>query len=195
MTRKTLIKTSIALVLLTVPGLVLAHAGHGQVSGGLFAGLLHPLQGLDHLVALLAIGIWGGLLAPSAWRWFIPVTVVGLGLGTVLGLVGVPVPGIEIGILLSILMVGLLMASLYKPPLIVAAVLSGAFMVFHGAAHGQEMQPGLDAMAYLVGLSVTSAAVMGLSMMLGSAFKRATWPLARIAGLGFVITSGALLFT
>ncbi|MFW6342740.1 MAG: HupE/UreJ family protein [Halothiobacillaceae bacterium] len=174
---------------------VFAHAGHSLLEGGLVNGLLHPLLGLDHLVALIAIGVWSGLLAPAAWRWFLPLMLLGLLAGTVAGLMGTPVPGVETGILLSILVVGLLMAAMVRLPAWGAALICGAFMVFHGAAHGLEMQPGVDALAYVIGLVLTSAAVVMAGHGLGLAVRGVERPVGRFAGVGFLLVGGVLLLT
>src|SRR5436190_18958329 len=118
--------------LLAYPALALAHVGQGDVSGGLVAGLMHPVMGLDHVVAMVAVGIWGAQLRAPA-IWVLPVTFpLVMSFGGVLGGLGVPIPGIEIGIAVSAIVLGAMIAIAARPPLWTAGVIVGVFAVFHG---------------------------------------------------------------
>src|SRR5688572_20377092 len=124
----------------------LAHEQAGQAQGFL-TGFGHPLSGLDHVLAMIAVGLWGAQLGPPA-LWLLPVTFpMVMALGGLLGLLGVPVPGVEIGIALSALLLGAMVAGEVKPPLAAAAVLVGFFAVFHGHAHGTELPAGQSGLA------------------------------------------------
>jgi len=152
-----------------------AHAGSG--SGGFAGGFLHPMFGPDHLVAMVAVGLWGAFLGPPA-IWLLPIVfpLVMAG-GGVLGILGVPLPGVEIGIAISAIVLGLMVALAARPPLWVAAVLVGAFAIFHGHAHGAELPPGTDAVAFSVGFVVAT----GLLHLTGIAFGLlARWPAGRV---------------
>jgi urease accessory protein len=166
----------------------------GPVGGGLAAGFEHPLFGPDHVAAMVAVGLWGAFLGPPA-IWLLPVVFpLVMACGGVLGIVGVPLPGAEIGIAVSAIVLGLMVALAARPPLAVAAALVGAFAIFHGYAHGAELPPGTDAMAYSAGFVVAT----GLLHLAGIAFGLlARWPggviavraaggLIAIAGLGFL---------
>src|SRR5215468_6586479 len=123
-----------------------AHTGSG--SGGFAGGFLHPMFGPDHLVAMVAVGLWGAFLGPPA-IWLLPIVfpMVMAG-GGVMGILGLALPGVETGIALSAIVLGLMVA--------LAAALVGAFAVFHGHAHGAELPPGADAVAYSVGFVVAT---------------------------------------
>jgi urease accessory protein len=153
----------------------LAHTSSG--SGGFVGGFLHPVFGPDHVVAMVAVGLWGAFLGPPA-IWLLPIVfpLVMAG-GGVLGIVGVPLPGVEIGIAISAIVLGLMVALAARPPLWVAAVLVGAFAIFHGHAHGAELPPGTDAVAFSVGFVVAT----GLLHLTGIAFGLlARWPAGRL---------------
>jgi len=163
--------------LLIVPTCSPAFAHTGSGSGGFVGGFLHPVFGPDHVVAMVAVGLWGAFLGPPA-IWLLPIVfpLVMAG-GGVLGILGVPLPGVEIGIAISAIVLGLMVALAARPPLWVAAVLVGAFAIFHGHAHGGELPPGTDAVAFSVGFVVAT----GLLHLTGIAFGLlARWPAGRL---------------
>ncbi len=167
--------TSLALMLLA--GLpAVAHTG--GMAGGFVGGFAHPLFGPDHVVAMVAVGLWGAFLGPPA-IWLLPIVFpLVMAFGGVIGILGVPLPGVEIGIALSAIVLGLDGGAGGAPPLSIAAVLVGAFAIFHGYAHGAELPPGTDAVAYSVGFVVAT----GLLHLTGIAFGLlARWPAGRIA--------------
>src|SRR5690606_4231978 len=108
----------------------LAHGG--SVAGGLAGGFSHPLFGPDHVVAMVAVGMWGGFLGAPAMVLLPVVFPLVMAAGGVIGIAGIPLPGAEIGIALSALALGLAVAFAACPPLRVAAILVGLFAVFHG---------------------------------------------------------------
>src|SRR6266404_2837555 len=111
-----------ALACLLWPALAPAHVGQGDISGGFLAGVAHPIFGLDHVVAMVAVGIWGAQLGAPA-IWVLPVTFpIVMAFGGVLGGLGIPIPGIEIGIALSAIVLGGMIAIARRPPLWVAAI-------------------------------------------------------------------------
>src|SRR5215468_5679008 len=169
----------------------LAHEGSG--TGGFLGGFAHPLLGLDHIVAMVAVGLWGAFLGPPA-IWILPIVfpLVMAG-GGVMGILGVPLPGVEIGIAISAVVLGLMVALAVRPPLWVAALLVGAFAIFHGHAHGGELPPGTDAVAFSVGFVVAT----GLLHLTGIAFGLlARWPIGRVTvrAAGGVIALAGLAF-
>jgi urease accessory protein len=170
------------LVLACTPAL--AHTG--SAGGGFVGGFAHPLFGLDHMVAMVAVGLWGAFLgAPAIWLLPIVFPLV-MALGGVLGILGVPLPGVETGIALSAVVLGVMVALAARPHLGIAALLVAAFAVFHGHAHGSEFPPGADVVAYSIGFVVAT----GLLHLAGIAFGQlARWPLGRIA----VRTAGAAI--
>ena len=166
-----------ALLLLAV-ACARAFAHTGSASGGFAGGFAHPLFGPDHVVAMVAVGLWGAFLGPPA-IWLLPIIFpLVMAVGGIIGILGVPLPGVEIGIAVSAIVLGLMVALAARPPLWVAAVLVGAFAIFHGYAHGGELPAGADAVAYFVGFVVAT----GMLHLTGIAFGLlARWPAGSIA--------------
>jgi urease accessory protein len=154
-----------------------AHSGDG-FSGGFTGGFVHPIFGPDHVIAMVAVGLWGAFLgAPAIWLLPIVFPLV-MAFGGVLGILGVPLPGVEIAIALSAVVLGLMVALAARPPLWVAAVLVGVFAIFHGHAHGAELPAGANAVAFSVGFVVAT----GLLHLAGISFGLlARWPAGRLA--------------
>ena len=146
----------LSVLALAATGLALAPAAawahvDGHHGGGFLAGLLHPISGLDHVVAMVAVGLWGAVLGPPA-LWVLPVAFpLVMAFGGLLGLLGVPIPGVEIGIAVSGLVMGLMVLLELRPPLWLAALIVSAFAVFHGHAHGAELPAGSNALGILLG--------------------------------------------
>ncbi len=154
-------------VWLTVCGLALlpvrafAHEG-GDVIGGFLSGLKHPVLGPDHVVAMVAVGLWGAQLGRPA-NWTLPVAFpLVMALGGALGARGLPLPGVEIGIAVSAMVLGAMVGLAVRPPLVVAAVTVALFAVFHGHAHGTELPGAASPLAYGAGF-VTSTGLLHLS--------------------------------
>ncbi len=157
-------------------GLVLAHAEGGEGIGFL-TGLSHPVSGLDHVVAMVAVGLWGAQLGSPA-VWLLPVTFpLVMALGGMLGLLGVDLPGVEIGIAVSALVLGLAVASEAKPKLWVAAVLVGGFALFHGHAHGTELPPGENGVLYSIGFVVSTGLLHASGVAMGLVHR---WSAGRV---------------
>jgi urease accessory protein len=132
-----------------------AHTGEGM-TGGFISGFTHPIFGWDHVVAMVAVGLWGAFLGKPA-IWVLPIAFpMVMAFGGALGILGVPVPGIETGIALSGLILGLLVAFAIRLPLSVAAVIVGLFGLFHGHAHGTELPSAANPFAYAIGFVVAT---------------------------------------
>ena len=113
----------------------LGHSEGAIDDGGLFVGFLHPVKGLDHILAMLAVGMWGAQLGGRA-LWGLPVAFpLVMAMGGVLGILELPIPQIELGIALSVIVLGTLIALRARPPLWVAGVIVAFFAIFHGYAH------------------------------------------------------------
>jgi len=155
-----------------------AFAHGGSMAGGFAGGFAHPLFGLDHVVAMVAVGLWGAFLGVPA-IWLLPIVFpLVMAIGGVIGILGMALPGVEIGIALSAVVLGTMVALAAQPPLWVAAVLVAAFAIFHGHAHGAELPPGVDAVAYSVGFVIAT----GLLHLAGIGFGLlARWPAGRYA--------------
>ncbi|MET1078535.1 MAG: HupE/UreJ family protein [Pseudomonas sp.] len=172
----------LGLTLLLLPGLALAHDGHGH--SGVLAGLAHPLFGLDHLLAMLAVGLWAAQQQGLA-RLALPATfVVSLTLGGLLGFQGLVLPGLESGIAASVLALGLLVALAARPPLGLALPLTAVFALAHGLAHGLELPALTSPAGYALGFTLATAALHGAGYALVRGLPRAAAPLVRLAGAG-----------
>ena len=154
-----------------------AHVQQGQAAGFL-TGLRHPVSGLDHVLAMIAVGLWGAQLGAPA-VWLLPVTFpMVMAFGGFLGLVGIPVPGVEVGIAASAILLGLVVAREARPPLVAAAVLVGFFAIFHGHAHGTELPAGQSGLMYSIGFVVATGCLHGVGIAIGVVHR---WPLGRVA--------------
>jgi urease accessory protein len=155
----------------------LAHVEGGQATG-FFTGLKHPWSGLDHVVAMIAVGLWGAQLGNPA-MWILPVTFpMVMSMGAMLGLLGIPLPGVEIGIALSAILLGAMVLGEVRPGLVVAALLVGFFAVFHGHAHGTELPPGESGLLYSMGFVMATGCLHGTGITLGLVHR---WPAGRLA--------------
>jgi urease accessory protein len=177
-------RASLTLILSLAAMPALAHTG--ESAGGFLAGLSHPVFGPDHVVAMVAVGLWGAFLGYPA-IWLLPIVFpLVMAFGGVLGIIGVPLPAVETGIASSAIILGLMVALAARPPLWIAAVLVGAFAIFHGYAHGKELPDGANAVAYSAGFVIAT----GLLHLCGITFGLlARWPAGRLAvrGAGGVI--------
>lgn len=152
----------------------LAHPGHdGEPTSpsGLVSGLLHPLTGLDHLLAMLAVGLWAAQIGGRA-LWVLPATFLAvMSAGAVGALLGVRVPLVEGGIVASVVGLGVAVLCALRPPLVVAAGMTALFAVYHGAAHAAELPGGAAPAAFIVGMCATSALLHACGIGLGSALR------------------------
>lgn len=187
-----LVIASFVLLVLMLPDAASAHATHGY-GGGFVAGFTHPILGWDHVAAMVAVGLWGAFLGTPA-IWILPVVFpLVMALGAAAGVVGLPVPAVETGIAMSAVVLGLMIVFAARPPLWIAAVIVGAFAVFHGYAHGTELPASVNAFAYAAGFVIST----GLLHMIGIAFGiLVKWRAGRIAvrGAGGVISLAGLAF-
>jgi urease accessory protein len=169
-----------------------AHSGE-DLAGGFAGGFAHPLLGPDHIAAMLAVGLWGAFLGMPAMLILPVVFPLVMAFGGALGILGIPLPGLEIGIAASAVVLGLMVALAAKPNLWVAALLVGLFAIFHGHAHGAELPEGADAVAYSLGFVIAT----GLLHLAGIGFGLlAQWPAGRIAvrAAGSLIAVAGLVF-
>ncbi len=170
----------------------LAHTG--QDTSGFEAGLLHPLTGLNHVVAMVAVGLWGGILGAPA-IWLLPVVFpLVMAVAGAFGAAGMPLPGVDIGIALSGIVLGLMVLFTVRPPLWVAAFLVGFFAIFHGYAHGAELPASANPMVYAVGFVLAT----GLLHLCGIAVGQiGQWPVGRLivraGGAAVALIAGAFL--
>lgn len=169
-----------------------AHTGGGQVSGFL-SGLSHPISGWDHILAMIAVGLWGALLGPPA-LWILPIAFpVAMAAGGMLGLLGIPLPWVEIGIAASSIVLGLLILTNMRLSLVVAIPLVMVFALFHGHAHGTELSPGADAVLYSLGFVMATGLLHAFGIGVGAVDKL---PMGRTAirALGGGVLLGGVYF-
>ena len=179
---------SLAAAFVLVPSLAVAHPGHE--SAGFLPGMLHPLSGMDHVLAMAAVGVFAAQLGGRA-LWQVPLSfVVLMGFGAILGILGIPVPLIELGIAASVITLGALIAFKASVPLTLASGLVGFFALFHGYAHGAEMPSTVSAASYGAGFVAATLGLHALGLALGAAVSKAA---ARLAGLGLMMAGAGLL--
>jgi urease accessory protein len=176
------------------PATAFAHV-EGGAAAGLASGFLHPLSGWDHIVAMVAVGLWGAQLRAPA-IWLLPVTFpMMMAFGGLLGLLAVPLPAIEVGIAASAIVLGVLVASEARPPLGAAMAIVGVFAVFHGYAHGAEVAPGTSAVAYSLGFVIATGLLHGVGILLGGVHR---WSrgrqLLRAAGTAVAVAGAFFLY-
>ena len=174
-----------ALALLAAAAPALAHTNR-DVGAGLLSGLLHPLTGLDHLLAMVAVGIWGTQLGAPA-VWLLPLTFpLVMSFGGVLGVRAVPLPAVEIGVAASAAVLGLMILLSARPLLSVAAGIVGAFAIFHGHAHGAELPAAAEPLAYGLGFVLVTGLLHAAGIAVGLLDR---WPAGALTlrGLGAVI--------
>ena len=177
-------------VLVTLLALAQPAFAHEQagVAGGLTSGVLHPLTGLDHLIAMVAVGIWGAQLGAPA-IWVLPVTFpLVMAFGGILGVLGVPLPVPEAMIAVSALVLGAAVAARLRVPFAAAAAVVGVFAIFHGHAHGAELPSAANPLAYGVGFVVATGLLHLCGIAIGTLSR---WPAGKrlIQGLGVAIAA------
>jgi urease accessory protein len=175
----------------STPTPALAHADHS--GGGLTSGLLHPMSGWDHVLAMVAVGLWGAQLGlPAIWLLPIAFPLV-MACGAALGFLGYPLPGVEVGIACSAIALGLMVALEARPPLGVALALVGGFAVFHGYAHGVELPHGESGLLYSIGFVVGTGLLHVAGIAIGVIHR---WPWGRtgLRVLGAAVLGGGVYF-
>jgi urease accessory protein len=160
-----------AAVLIAMTGAAAAHPGHAD-AGGLAHGFMHPLGGLDHVLAMVAVGLYAALLGGRA-LWLVPATFVAvMALGGALGAAGYALPSVEVGIALSVVVLGAVIALRVSLPTLAAMAMVGIFAVFHGHAHGAEMPQNLTGYEYAAGFLAATALLHGAGIALGLGMGR-----------------------
>ncbi len=186
------VRLALALAFTGLPATAFAHAQVGEATGFL-TGFLHPLTGLDHIIAMVAVGLWGAQLGAPA-IWMLPVTFpMVMAFGGFLGLVGLSVPGVEIGIALSGVLLGAAVMTESRPPPIIAAALVAVFAICHGHAHGAELPPGTSGLTYSIGFVVATGLLHACGIEIGTIHR---WAYGRLAlrALGGLISAGGVFF-
>ena len=194
MTRPTRILAFAAIMGAALTAPAFAHTGIGAHGNGFMAGFMHPLMGLDHMLAMLGVGIWAAQLGKRA-IWLVPAAFVTVMIGgAALALYGAPMPMVEFGIAGSVLAVGGLIAFGARMPVAVAMILAGAFALFHGHAHGTELPGFAHPAAYGAGFVAATALLHAAGLGIAYLVRRHAAKLPfRIAGGAMAVVGGGLL--
>lgn len=182
----------VATVMLLAAGPAEAHTGTG-LAGGFAAGFLHPLTGPDHLLAMVAVGLWGAFLGPPLVVALPVIFPAFMAVGGVLGIAGVPFPPVELGIAVSVLLLGGAIAGAVRASIWTACLVVTLFALFHGYAHGQELPSAADPIGYSVGFVLATGMLHVVGILLGLLRE---WPggTAVARGLGGGIAAAGLFF-
>lgn len=172
-----------------------AHPDHGLVhthGSGFVEGLLHPLSGADHWLAMLLVGVWAAQLG-GALRWQLPVIFVALmSAGAAAALAGLQLPAVETGIVASLLVLGVAVAATLRAQAAIALPVVAALAIFHGAAHGAELPDFAQPLGYMLGFVTTTALLHAAGLGIALAAPRRFAPLLRMAGVAGIACGVAL---
>lgn len=180
-----------ALALLLANVCAYAHAGGG--AGGFAAGFAHPMNGLDHVLAMVAVGLWGAQLGPPQ-LWLLPVTFpLVMAFGGAIGLMGVPLPAVEVGIALSAVALGAMVLLEAKPGVRISMALIGLFALFHGHAHGAELPAGESGLLYSIGFVCSTGLMHAAGIGVGTIHEIKAGRIA-LRGAGAIVMAGGVYF-
>lgn len=188
-------KLFLTLATFLLPALAHAHSAHGD--GGLVAGLSHPVFGLDHLLAMVSVGVLSAQMGGRA-IWTVPVTFVSVMLlGGILGMYGIPLFSVELGIAFSVFALGVALAAEKKLSPVLAMLFVGFFAIFHGHAHGTEMPSVAKPALYATGFVSATASIHLFGVLIGLLFQLSarSAPLLRFAGVGIAAIGLHILFS
>lgn len=187
-----LVGAIVVMFLLTITSQAFAHVQQGM-STSFMTGLSHPWSGLDHVLAMVAVGLWGAQLGRPA-LYVLPISFpLVMTFGAMLGLLGIPVPGIEVGIAFSAIVLGIMVLGEVQPKLAVATVLVGCFAIFHGHAHGTELPAEQSGQMYSIGFVLATGCLHGFGILIGLINR---WPMGQfiLRFCGAVITGMGAYF-
>ncbi|RUW44252.1 HupE/UreJ family protein [Mesorhizobium sp. M1A.F.Ca.ET.072.01.1.1] len=187
-------RTALAAILFLAAAMpAYAHVGVGTTSS-FTAGFMHPLSGLDHMTVMIAVGLWAAMKGSKAvWAW--PLAFVGVMVaGAALGMLQVPVPFVEPGILASVVALGLLVALAVDLPVSAGVAIIGLFALFHGHAHGTEVPENAGGLEYMAGFAVATALLHGIGIAAALGLGLRFRALARLAGAACATVGAGLAF-
>jgi len=186
---------TLTLAAIAVPALAAAHVGHqhGNVFSSFSEGFIHPITGIDHLLAIVAVGVWASHTGGNA-RWTLPATfVAAMALGGLLGGLGlINLPGAEFLIAASIVTIGMLLVLAPKVPMALAYTLTGLFALGHGFAHGLELPTNASIASFGGGMLIATALLHALGLGIGSLAKAVTAPDSTGRTFAFRTVGGAI---
>lgn len=190
---KSLLQSSLAFFSLIYPTLVYAHTGIDDQSGWVH-GFIHPIGGLDHVLTMIAVGLWATQMGGRT-MWLAPFTFVAvMALGGLAGIMAIPFVYTELGIIISLLVFGMLIAAAIRLSLIVSVMVVSIFAFCHGYAHGAEMSQNVSGLTYALGFISATALLHVLGIGMGMLLKhmgRIQW--LRPAGIGVILYGGSIL--
>jgi urease accessory protein len=162
-----------------------AHVGTG-LPGGFVSGFMHPFRGVDHLLAMVSVGLWGAFLGPPLIQALPVIFPAMMVTGAILAMFGVPLPPVELGIAISVLVLGGCIALSFRAPVWAACLIVAVFAVFHGYAHGKELPSAADPAGYSVGFVLSTGLLHVSGICIGFLSRRSGGVIA-IRGFGGVI--------
>lgn len=169
-----------------------AHTGTG-LAGGFIAGFEHPLSGPDHLLAMVAVGIWGAFLGRPLVVALPVIFPMMMSVGGILGIENIPFPPVEFGIALSVLLLGLAILGAIRAPVWAACLVVGLFALFHGYAHGQELPSAADPIGYSAGFVLATGLLHVFGILIGL-LREIPWGTAVARGVGGLIAAAGVFF-
>lgn len=185
---------TMAFAVIALPTVAEAHVLAGE-GGGFLHGFEHPLSGLDHMLAMFCVGLWGAQMGGrSVWSLPIAFPLIMVA-GGMMGIAGIPLPAVESGIALSIIVLGVAIACLWRPPEWLALAVIAVFAIFHGYAHGAELPNAADPADYAFGFVVATGLIhlagiavgLGFQRLHGGRFARALGGLIGLGGAYFLV--------
>lgn len=183
---------SLAIAAFLLAGPASAHDGTG-LAGGFSAGFLHPLTGFDHMLAMVAVGLWGAYLGRPLVAALPVIFPSFMAFGALLGMAGAPLPPVEIGIALSVLLLGMAITFHLKPPNWAACLIVAMFGLFHGYAHGLELPSAADPVGYSAGFVLSTGLLHVCGIALG-VLKEYRVGARIVTGMGGLIAASGALF-
>ena len=181
----------LTVLLAAAPLAAFAHPGHAVT--GAVAGFVHPFSGADHLLAMLAVGLWAGRLGGQA-RWQLPLAFVAtMVLGAVMGMAGLSLPGVETGIAASVMVLGLMLAFAATLPMVARLGLVAGFALLHGLAHGAELPVGAGALSYVAAFTVATAALHGIGLFAAARLPVRYQSALRWVGAAIALAGGGIV--
>jgi urease accessory protein len=169
-----------------------AHVGSGE-AGGFLTGVQHPVSGFDHVLAMMAVGLWGAQLGAPA-LWILPVVFpMMMAMGGMLGLMGIPIPGVEVGIAVSAIVLGFMVLTEARLKIQLAMAIVAFFAIFHGHAHGTELPAGQSGLLYSIGFVAATGCLHGAGITVGLIHR---WPAGRLVlrGAGSLVCAAGIYF-
>lgn len=179
----------VLLVLAVVPTAAAAHDGTG-LAGGFVSGFVHPLSGFDHMLAMICVGLWGAFLGRPLIYALPTLFPSAMAIGGGVGMLGLPIPPVELGIALSVLVLGAMILFAVRAPVVVACAIVAIFALFHGYAHGMELPSAADPVGYSAGFVLCTGLLHLVGIALGTLRAYPVGTLALRGAGGAIVIAG-----